>query len=182
MPYTARTFRVFVSSTFEDLTAERNALQDRVFPRLRALCAARGARFQAIDLRWGISEEAALDERSFAYGAYVHPRPAARSSIARAPAGQMLNLLGGEVERTLRSVNKRSNGAAYRSQRRTKVVPMRSTPIRGIGVRCNRASTTRRSFTTGSQDRPGRRAGYRACWHLFPPSQCHFVCQSALVG
>jgi hypothetical protein len=42
-----RTFRVFISSTFSDLKAERNALQERVFPRLRDFCLARGARFQA---------------------------------------------------------------------------------------------------------------------------------------
>jgi len=54
-------FRVFVSSTFSDLVAERNALQEHVFPRLRKFCQKHGARFQAIDLRWGISNEAALD-------------------------------------------------------------------------------------------------------------------------
>ncbi|MGD2104599.1 MAG: DUF4062 domain-containing protein, partial [Anaerolineae bacterium] len=59
-----QTFRVFVSSTFSDLKAERDALQRRVFPRLRRLCAAHGARFQAIDLRWGISEQAALDQQT----------------------------------------------------------------------------------------------------------------------
>ncbi len=56
-----RTFRVFLSSTFSDLEAERNALQEYVFPRLRDLCESRGARFQAIDLRWGVSDEAAGD-------------------------------------------------------------------------------------------------------------------------
>jgi len=35
MPQTSRTFRIFVSSTFSDLKAERNALQERVFPRLQ---------------------------------------------------------------------------------------------------------------------------------------------------
>ena len=43
--------RVFVSSTFSDLKAERNALQDQVFPRLEQLCAQNGFQFQAIDLR-----------------------------------------------------------------------------------------------------------------------------------
>jgi hypothetical protein len=57
-------FRVFVSSTFSDLKAERNALQERAFRRLRAYCQERGARFQAIDLRWGVSEEAALDQQT----------------------------------------------------------------------------------------------------------------------
>jgi WD40 repeat protein len=59
-----RTFRIFVSSTFSDLVAERNALQERVFPRLRELCAQHGARFQAIDLRWGISQEASIDQQT----------------------------------------------------------------------------------------------------------------------
>ena len=49
MPIATRTFRVFVSSTFEDLKAERDALQRHVFPRLRKLCEANNARFQAID-------------------------------------------------------------------------------------------------------------------------------------
>ena len=57
-------FRVFVSSTFGDLVAERNALQARVFPKLRDYCLQCGARFQAIDLRWGVSEEAALDQQT----------------------------------------------------------------------------------------------------------------------
>jgi len=42
MVQASRTFRVFVSSTFSDLKAERNALQERVFPRLRALDAIPG--------------------------------------------------------------------------------------------------------------------------------------------
>jgi len=61
----SRTFRVFVSSTFDDLKAERNALQDQIFPRLKALCT-HGTRFQAIDLRWGLSEEAGRDQKTMA--------------------------------------------------------------------------------------------------------------------
>ena len=64
MAQSSRTFRIFVSSTFSDLKAERNALQEKVFPRLRDLAAAHGCRFQAIDLRWGVSEEAALDQQT----------------------------------------------------------------------------------------------------------------------
>ncbi len=64
MAQAARTFRIFVSSTFSDLKAERNALQARVFPRLRELCAGAWRRFQAIDLRWGVSEEASLDQQA----------------------------------------------------------------------------------------------------------------------
>ncbi len=64
MPTATRTFRVFVSSTFEDLRAERDALQRDVFPKLRKLCGENGARFQAIDLRWGVRDEAALDQQT----------------------------------------------------------------------------------------------------------------------
>lgn len=54
----ARTFRLFVSSTFSDFIAEREALQKDVFPELERYCAVKGARFQAVDLSWGITEEA----------------------------------------------------------------------------------------------------------------------------
>lgn len=62
MPLASRTIRLFVSSTFNDLKAERNALQAEVFPRLHRHCLERGWSFQAIDLRWGVSTEAALDQ------------------------------------------------------------------------------------------------------------------------
>lgn len=55
---TGRVFRLFVSSTFSDFIAEREALQQEVFPKLERYCAERGARFEAVDLRWGITEEA----------------------------------------------------------------------------------------------------------------------------
>jgi WD40 repeat protein len=64
MPGSGRTFRLFVSSTFSDLKAERNALQAHVFPRLRRLCLLHDSRFQDIDLRWGVSQEAGLDQRT----------------------------------------------------------------------------------------------------------------------
>jgi WD40 repeat protein len=53
---TNRIFRLFISSTFSDFQREREALQGTVFPKLEAYCASKGARFQAIDLRWGITE------------------------------------------------------------------------------------------------------------------------------
>jgi len=60
----SRTVRLFVSSTFSDMKAERDLLQRRVFPELRAHCARLGLRFQAIDLRWGVSEEAGRHNRA----------------------------------------------------------------------------------------------------------------------
>lgn len=64
MAQASRTFRIFVSSTFSDLKEERNALQKEVFPKLRELCMQHGCRFQAIDLRWGVREEAGLDQQT----------------------------------------------------------------------------------------------------------------------
>ena len=52
-----RTFRLFISSTFSDFIEEREALQQFVFPRLEQYCAQFGARFEAVDLRWGITED-----------------------------------------------------------------------------------------------------------------------------
>lgn len=62
--YRQKTIRIFVSSTFKDLRAERNALHEKVFSRLRDMCVKKGWRFQAIDLRWGVSDEAGLDQRT----------------------------------------------------------------------------------------------------------------------
>jgi Domain of unknown function (DUF4062)/WD domain, G-beta repeat len=65
-----RTLRLFVSSTFDDFAAERDALQRGVwsdsgellvespFARLRDRCAAHGADLEVVDLRWGISAAA----------------------------------------------------------------------------------------------------------------------------
>jgi nephrocystin-3 len=47
-------FRLFVSSTFRDLQAERDELIKKVFPRIRKECHRRGVEFTEIDLRWGI--------------------------------------------------------------------------------------------------------------------------------
>ena len=75
MPASGRTFRVFVSSTFSDLTEERNALQRDVFPQLREICRQNGCRFQAIDLRWGVREEAGLDQQTGLNGVWIAKKP-----------------------------------------------------------------------------------------------------------
>jgi hypothetical protein len=58
------TFRVFVSSTFSDLEAERSALQEKVFPKLKQLYQGNGCRFQAINLRWGVRKEAGYNQQT----------------------------------------------------------------------------------------------------------------------
>jgi hypothetical protein len=72
MPIATRTFRVFVSSTFEDLKAERDALQRDVFPRLRKLCEENNARFQAIDLCASSSSTATPDFSSRRTQCVIH--------------------------------------------------------------------------------------------------------------
>ena len=59
-----REIRVFLSSTFKDMDAERHHLVTRVFPQIRQLCYQRGVNFSEIDLRWGITEEAAKNGRT----------------------------------------------------------------------------------------------------------------------
>jgi tetratricopeptide (TPR) repeat protein len=52
-----RAIRVFVSSTFRDMQAEREELVKRVFPRIRRLCEERGVGWSEVDLRWGVTDE-----------------------------------------------------------------------------------------------------------------------------
>jgi tetratricopeptide (TPR) repeat protein len=55
--YDQRVIRVFVSSTFRDMQAERDELVKYTFPKLRKLCDERGVVWSEVDLRWGITEE-----------------------------------------------------------------------------------------------------------------------------
>jgi telomerase protein component 1 len=48
-----RTVRVFISSTFRDMQAERDHLVRVVFPRLRARLEPHRIHFVDVDLRWG---------------------------------------------------------------------------------------------------------------------------------
>lgn len=57
MKYIDRNIRVFVSSTFQDMSAERDELVSRVFPVLTQKAAKRKVSLTVIDLRWGITEE-----------------------------------------------------------------------------------------------------------------------------
>jgi tetratricopeptide (TPR) repeat protein len=52
-----RQIRVFISSTFSDMQAERDELVKFVFPQLRSLCESRGVVWGEVDLRWGITDE-----------------------------------------------------------------------------------------------------------------------------
>jgi len=52
-----RSIRVFVSSTFRDMIAERDELMTHTWPVLRRLCQDRHVELVEVDLRWGIAEE-----------------------------------------------------------------------------------------------------------------------------
>jgi tetratricopeptide (TPR) repeat protein len=53
----SRQIRVFVSSTFKDMRAERDYLVKFIFPQLRLLCESRSVTWGDVDLRWGVTEE-----------------------------------------------------------------------------------------------------------------------------
>jgi uncharacterized protein DUF4062 len=57
MPINGRTIRIFVSSTFCDMHAEREELNKWIFPSLRKKCEHRDVLWSEIDLRWRISDE-----------------------------------------------------------------------------------------------------------------------------
>lgn len=61
-----KTIRLFISSTFRDMHAERDWLNRVVFPELRSRCRRRGAEFVGVDLRWGVTGEEARQRGALA--------------------------------------------------------------------------------------------------------------------
>ena len=59
-----KVIRIFISSTFEDMRKERDILQQKVYPYLVELCAPRGWQIDFVDLRWGISKEASVQQKT----------------------------------------------------------------------------------------------------------------------
>jgi len=64
MPAQWKTVRVFISSTFSDMHAERDWLVKRVFPRLRERLEKYRIHLVDIDLRWGVTKEQADNDRT----------------------------------------------------------------------------------------------------------------------
>lgn len=52
-----RKIRIFLSSTFRDMNAERDHIVNKIFPRIAAFCKEQTIEFIPLDLRWGITEE-----------------------------------------------------------------------------------------------------------------------------
>ena len=63
MPGAWRTVRVFLSSTFRDMHAERDHLVKVTFPSLRERLLPYRVELYDIDLRWGITEDEAKNEK-----------------------------------------------------------------------------------------------------------------------
>ncbi|WP_207561023.1 AAA family ATPase [Sulfurimonas aquatica] len=59
-----KTFRLFISSTFSDFQLERRVLHEKVFPEIDKHCTEQGYQFQPVDLRWGVNNEAQLDQKT----------------------------------------------------------------------------------------------------------------------
>ncbi len=59
MAQTWRTVRVFISSTFRDMHAERDYLVRVIFPELKERCRQRHIQLIDVDLRWGVTEKQA---------------------------------------------------------------------------------------------------------------------------
>lgn len=55
-----RAIRLFVSSAFRDMQAERDELLKRIFPQIKTFCENRQVAFGEVDLRWGITEEQSM--------------------------------------------------------------------------------------------------------------------------
>ncbi|MDD2384599.1 MAG: DUF4062 domain-containing protein [Sulfurospirillaceae bacterium] len=64
MSNNSKIFRLFISSTFKDFQLERETLQTKVFPEIKEYCSSKGYTFQPIDLRWGVSAEAQIDQKA----------------------------------------------------------------------------------------------------------------------
>ena len=64
MPQAWRTVRIFISSTFRDMQAERDHLVRFVFPELRERCATRHLHLIDVDLRWGVTETDAKEGKA----------------------------------------------------------------------------------------------------------------------
>ncbi|AWP10487.1 putative NACHT and WD repeat domain-containing protein 1 [Scophthalmus maximus] len=56
--------RVFISSTFTDMSSERKALLDKAYPEVVTFCRSLGLMFEVVDLRWGIRNVPSGDHES----------------------------------------------------------------------------------------------------------------------
>ncbi|XP_066551660.1 NACHT domain- and WD repeat-containing protein 1 [Amia ocellicauda] len=53
--------RVFISSTFSDMSHERDALLEKAYPELQVFCQGLGLVFEVVDMRWGVRDAITVD-------------------------------------------------------------------------------------------------------------------------
>ena len=56
--------RIFISSTFEDMKRERDIIQQKIYPGLLEEYVHKGWQIEFVDLRWGISKEAGVSQKT----------------------------------------------------------------------------------------------------------------------
>ena len=64
MPQSWKTVRLFISSTFRDMHAERDHLVRFVFPELKERCRKIHVHLIDVDLRWGVTEKDAQEGKA----------------------------------------------------------------------------------------------------------------------
>lgn len=62
IPNLSRIIRLFISSTFKDMSEERDKIMHVVCPKLEKYCSAKGYILQIVDMRWGIFESASNEQ------------------------------------------------------------------------------------------------------------------------
>ncbi|XP_072407531.1 NACHT domain- and WD repeat-containing protein 1 [Chiloscyllium punctatum] len=60
----AKVVRVFISSTFTDMSMERDALLDKAYPEVQEFCQKLGLVFEVVDMRWGVPNTLTADHMS----------------------------------------------------------------------------------------------------------------------
>jgi WD40 repeat protein/nucleoside-triphosphatase THEP1 len=58
IPNLSRIIRLFISSTFKDMSDERDKIMHVIYPKLEKYCSSKGYILQIVDMRWGIFESA----------------------------------------------------------------------------------------------------------------------------
>ncbi|KAG7513905.1 NACHT domain-containing and WD repeat-containing 1 [Solea senegalensis] len=64
MKTSSNMIRVFISSTFTDMSSERKALLEKAYPEVQSFCRSLGLVFEVVDLRWGIRNITSGDHKS----------------------------------------------------------------------------------------------------------------------
>ncbi|CAF1241402.1 unnamed protein product [Rotaria sordida] len=62
IPNVSHIIRLFISSTFKDMSDERDKIMHVIYPKLEKYCSSKGYILQIVDMRWGIFESASNEQ------------------------------------------------------------------------------------------------------------------------